>query len=68
MALLAIRTVIQAPTIPCTQRTHKSRLYLLQAQENMTPGAKRALIKRISGDLFVVAREHELLEQKLNVD
>lgn len=49
MAPLAIGTVIQTPTIPCTQRAQESRLYLLQEQENMTSGAKLTLIGRISG-------------------
>jgi hypothetical protein len=39
MALLPIGMAIQTPTIPCTQRAHKSPLYLLQEQENMTSGA-----------------------------
>jgi hypothetical protein len=44
MAPLPIGTIIQTPTIPCTQRAHKSRPYLLQGQENMTSGAKLTLI------------------------
>jgi hypothetical protein len=44
MAPQSIEAVIQTPTIPCTQRAHKSRLHLLQEQENMTSGAKLTLI------------------------
>jgi hypothetical protein len=49
MAPLPIGMVIQTPTIPCAQRAHRSRLYLLQEQENMTSGAKLTPIERISG-------------------
>jgi hypothetical protein len=45
MAPLPIGTVIQTPTIPCAQRAHKSPLYLLQGQDNMTSGAKLTLIR-----------------------
>jgi hypothetical protein len=48
MAVLAIRTIIQAPTVPCTQRTHISNLGSLQVQENRTPTAPPALMERIS--------------------
>jgi hypothetical protein len=49
MAVLAIRTIIQAPTVPCTQRTHISNLGSLQVQENRTSTAPPALMERISG-------------------
>ena len=44
MAVLAIRTIIQAPTVPCTQRTHISSLGSLQVQENGMPSALMTLI------------------------
>jgi len=44
MAPLAIGTIIQTPTIPCTQPAHKSRPYLLQGQENMASDAKLTLM------------------------
>jgi hypothetical protein len=40
MAPLPIEMAIQTQTIPCTQRAHKSRPYLLQEQENITSGAE----------------------------
>ena len=44
MAVLAIPTIIQVPTVSCTQRTHISGLGSLQVQENGMPSALVTLI------------------------
>jgi len=42
--VLAIPTIIQVPTVSCTQRTHISGLGSLQVQENGMPSALVTLI------------------------
>jgi len=44
MALSAIWNAIQVPMIHWTELAHKSRLHLLQEQENMTSAAKLTLM------------------------